>query len=236
MSVENQWFVRLPAGNVITVSLDDLDAAFQRGDIDENTLVFKQGMKEWLPLGEAAGLDDEPHASHAPVATAPPPYASPLAVQEVDAYSVRPMAFDMPNSVDSLDAEYGETSLKPSKKKLIFGVLAAAAVIGLGIIGATSVAGANPSAANASMAPAVAAVAPPPAVTAIPVAAPQEDHRLSDDQKKALMVHDDKLKADQAKKAQERAAKAPRPSVKRTKAKDPMIKGGNKYDPLNASL
>jgi len=37
MSVENQWYVRLPNGNVITVSLDDLDAAFQRGDVTEAT-------------------------------------------------------------------------------------------------------------------------------------------------------------------------------------------------------
>jgi hypothetical protein len=253
MSAPSQWYVRLPNGNVITVSLDQLDAGFQRGDIDENTLVFKQGMKEWLPLGAAAGLDDEvsgvddtikaptssPHA-FAPASPTLAPYA-----QEPDAYSVRPVAFDMPSyDASSIDVGDDYPAPKSGKKKVFFAIAAVAAVIGLGIVGVTQVSGGDAAAAAAAIATqapanAAAAVAPPAAdpIPAMPVA----DNRLSDDQKKALMKLDDKTKSDQAKKAQDRADRAAKAATKSSwkrkgKGKEPFVKGGNQYDPLNASL
>jgi hypothetical protein len=211
MSVESQWYVRLANGNVITVSLDDLDAAFQRGDVNESTLVFRQGMKEWLPLGEAAGLDEandttqtappemqQPAAQIAQLApiTAPPSSMTPFAVSvaPVSQYTVQPstmpVAFDTPASFDPY---MDEPQFKSSKKKVIFGVIAAAAVIGLGIVGLSSIKGTDPAAASTNVAPVVAAAAaPPPAATTIPEAAPTPQNRLSDEQRKALMSFDDK--------------------------------------------
>jgi hypothetical protein len=256
MSAESQWFVRLPNGNVVTVSLDQLDAGFQRGDIDENTLVFKHGMKEWLPLGQAAGIDDEVSGaddtikapSSSPTAFAPAsPTVSPLApYSEPDAYSVRPVAFDMQPAFDHSSIDIGDEYAPPksSKAKIIFGFAAAAAVIGLGIFGATQMTGGDAAAAAAAIATqapanAAAAVAPPRAADPIPAVA-VSDNRLSDDQKKALMKFDDKTKADQAKKDQARADRAAKAAQKwtgkRGKGKEPFVKGGSKYDPLNASL
>ena len=254
MSAPSQWYVRLPNGNVVTVSLDDLDAGFQRGDIDENTLVFKQGMKEWLPLGQAAGLEDEVSGaddtvrapSSSPHAFAPAsPTVTPIA-GEPDAYSVRPVAFDMPMyEHSSLDIGDDFAQPKSGKKKVFFALAAAAAFIGLGIVGATQISGGDAAAAAASLATqapanAAAAVAPPPAADPIP-AMPVADNRLSDDQKKALMKFDDKTKAEQAKKDQARADRAAKAATKSSwkrkgKGKEPFVKGGNQYDPLNASL
>jgi hypothetical protein len=260
MSVENQWHVRLPNGNVITVSLDDLDAAFQRGDVTEETLVFRQGMKEWLPLGQAAGLDDEEdtsqdapaHVAHSQVGPQPfvpvsaPSSMSPVAVPvsqysmpQVD--SVRPVAFETPGSFGAVGLnDFDDAPFKTNnKKKVIFGAIAVAAAIGLGVLGLSAVKGADPSAAESNVAPKVAAAAaPPPAVTSIPEASPQGQNRLSDEQRKALMSFDDKQKAEAAKKAADRAAKMPKPRAggKHTKEKDVFVKSGNKYDPLNGAL
>jgi hypothetical protein len=256
MSAESSWFVRLPNGNVVTVSLDQLDAGFQRGDIDENTLVFKHGMKEWLPLGQAAGIDDEVSGaddtvrapSSSPTAFAPAsPTVSPLApyAAEPDAYSVRPVAFDMQPAYSSLDIGDDYAPPKSGKMKVLFGLVAAAAVVGLGIFGASQMTSGDAAAAAAAIATqapanAAAAVAPPPAADPIP-AVPVADNRLSDEQKKSLMKFDEKTKADQAKKDQARADRAAKAAqkwtgAKRGKGKEPFVKGGSKYDPLNASL
>lgn len=260
MSVESPWYVRLPNGNVITVSLDDLDAAFQRGDVTEETLVFRQGMKEWMPLGQAAGLDEAndttqtapPQVALAPVApvAAPSsmaPFAVPVSqcsVAQVDPSlpsTVRPVAFDTPGGFDPYtdDAPFKSTG---NKKKVIIGAIAVAAAIGLGIVGLSTMKGADPSVAEANVAPKTAqmaaAAAPPPAATTIPEASPQGQNRLSDEQRKALMSFDEKTKSDAAKKAADRAAKMPKAhgGGRRTKEKDVFVKGGNKYDPLNSSL
>lgn len=50
------WLVKTTSG-VRTWSLDDLDAAFQRGEVDEKTFVFTSGMTEWTPLGVIANID-----------------------------------------------------------------------------------------------------------------------------------------------------------------------------------
>jgi hypothetical protein len=59
-AVEPLWHVRLPSG-MVTMTLDDLDAAFQRGSISEQTLIARQDESCLRPLGVVAGLFDEPH-------------------------------------------------------------------------------------------------------------------------------------------------------------------------------
>jgi len=50
MHDDDLWFVQLPGGAVRAMSLDDLDAAFQSGTIDEDTLVRRDGQSAWTKL------------------------------------------------------------------------------------------------------------------------------------------------------------------------------------------
>jgi hypothetical protein len=76
MSSGELWFVKLPNGDVHHVTLDQLDAAFQDGHINENTPVLADGATQWTTLGKAAGLEDEA-SPPAPVA-APSPTPAPV--------------------------------------------------------------------------------------------------------------------------------------------------------------
>jgi hypothetical protein len=58
-SAEGIWFVQTRSG-IQTWTLDDLDLAFQRGDIDAETPVFTSGMDDWETLGVIAELDAPP--------------------------------------------------------------------------------------------------------------------------------------------------------------------------------
>jgi hypothetical protein len=59
------WHVKMPSGDVYTVSVEQLDEAFQGGHIDENTLVMQDGMSGWATLGEVLGGDDDESADSA---------------------------------------------------------------------------------------------------------------------------------------------------------------------------
>ncbi|HTV19815.1 MAG TPA: GYF domain-containing protein [Polyangiaceae bacterium] len=87
------WMVKTRSG-VRTWSLDELDAAFQRNEVDANTYVFTSGMTEWTPLGVIANLeaaaandtdvvleDDEGDApdNHARTTPTEPPRSRPVA-------------------------------------------------------------------------------------------------------------------------------------------------------------
>ncbi len=74
MSSADLWFVKLANGDVHHVSIDQLDAAFEAGHIDANTLVLPEGSTQWVRLGEAAGLDDAPQPA------APSPTPAPVTV------------------------------------------------------------------------------------------------------------------------------------------------------------
>ncbi|HEY8074839.1 MAG TPA: hypothetical protein VIF62_12035, partial [Labilithrix sp.] len=54
-----KWHVLLAKGET-TMSLDELDAAFQDGRVDANTLVKPPDAKLWTRLGPLAGLDETP--------------------------------------------------------------------------------------------------------------------------------------------------------------------------------
>src|SRR5579862_5715260 len=76
MSVdENLWYVKLADGDVERVTLDQLDEAFQKGQIDENSMVLAAGSEQWMKLAELLGLSE----GAAPPAAAPPPPAQPVA-------------------------------------------------------------------------------------------------------------------------------------------------------------
>jgi len=47
-----EWLVQLASGDVRIMTLDELDAAFQSGTVDENTLVRHDGAKKWSKLAD----------------------------------------------------------------------------------------------------------------------------------------------------------------------------------------
>ena len=217
------WYVRLDAGDVRVLTLEQLDDWFQRGRITGKTEVLAEGETTWRTLAEVAGLDDEPAKPViAPPLSAPPPPV----VSDVGA----DLDFDVP------------PALRSSKKKgvgIAFGVTVA--VIGVALVvtkwGARADGPAS-AAANAAANAATQVTAPPPKVDPPAAPPPAAKPTLTDDQRKAL------LSADRArdKAREERAAKikASKPRPVRTrrapKSGNPFRKGGDKFDPLNSSL
>ncbi len=68
---EEQWMVAIAPGNVQMMDVEQLDAAYQAGQINDNTMVWTQGMDAWLPLAKVIGGEESP-AEAAPVADAAP--------------------------------------------------------------------------------------------------------------------------------------------------------------------
>jgi len=226
MTVQDLWHVKLPSGDILTVTLDQLDGAFADGHVDASTLVREAGTTEWSTLGAMAGLDEAgPVARPAPAPSAPrvDPFVVPTPGYPMAPSSMAPMAFDLDD----------ELAFAP-KRKPVGAVLAVCgacaflilAAIGLGNSSAPAVAAATQNAKTEThlsappQAP-VQAAAVEPAKVAEPVA-PQ----LTEAQKKAVQAADKKLKQ----KAGKKAAPAKKP------AKDPFVKGGSKHDPLNKTL
>ena len=166
--------------------------------------------------------------------------------------SVRPLAYDISSTTDFADDDFDPdmASLRTSKKKLVFGVLGAAAVVAIGVVGMTKVtasAAVSASNANASIAQAAAAAAPAPAkpqtTTPADVGVNLDSlpgSRLSDDQKAALSKMDKKLAEQQAAKEAALAEKAAKRAAthhgKFKAGKSGFHEGGDPHDPLNAKL
>ncbi len=216
------WDVQLRNGVMDIMTLDQMDAAYEGGRIDESTLVRMRGTAEWSTLGAIAGLDAPAAAAVAP---APQPSVPPAAP------SFAPPAYSSPNSmapmVADMDFDVPPEALRSSRKPVFIAgaaIAAVVAVIGFVVLGSSS----EP--------PAAAAAPPPPAAQPLPVDAPVKvdapaTDRLSEDQKRALLSQDQKK--DQARK--KHAAPASNPG-KRPSSGPVFHKGGNQYDPLNSNL
>lgn len=59
MTSHELWEVNLSSGQILTVTLDQLDQGFADGHVTESTLVRAFGTLEWSTLADLAGLDDE---------------------------------------------------------------------------------------------------------------------------------------------------------------------------------
>lgn len=214
------WDVQLRNGVMDIMTLDQMDAAYEGGRIDESTLVRMRGTTEWSTLGAIAGLD------------APAPPAAPQASVPAAAPSFAPPAYSSPNSmapmVADMDFDVPPEALRGSRKPVYIAgaaIAAVVAVIGFVVLG------------SSSEAPSTAAAAPPPpAAEPVPVAAPAKvdapaSDRLSEDQKRALLSQDQKKEQSRKK----HAAPAGNPG-KRPSSGPVFHKGGNQYDPLNSNL
>jgi hypothetical protein len=180
------WYVRLPTGEVRAMTLDEVDAAYQAGHIDEETAMLRHGTTRWAKLRDLAGLDsaqvDEsgptiPHSGNTPTARpapAPPPSARPVGsvptpgAFAVDFPSVRPVASDVDGSQ--------ELSLPPGfrrdrRKAVMIAGLAAGLLLGVGLALTQLNTSAEPATAAAVS---VSTVDPtlPPVVAATPLSSP----------------------------------------------------------------
>jgi len=226
---EEIWLVQIGHATR-AMTLDELDAAFNDGTVDEDTFVRRDGATKWVRLrDELAGSEPAP----APAYSMPVPVLSPTPAPVVyhQYNSVRPVVSEI--DMDELDVE-SPFAKKSGKGKFVAMGLVAAAVVGGLAFGATKLKNAPVASVNASVVQAVqapqAVTPPPPAQTTPAVQKPA----LNDDQKKALADKDTKFsqKQDALKKA-----RANQIVPKRGKTQPPPFsKGGSAYDPLNAKL
>jgi hypothetical protein len=224
------WDVEIASGIVRTMTLDELDEAYQRGSVHESTRVRQSGAPNWSTLAAVAGAEDadygsesytpEPTNSISPMqVTVPPPPAVPREFAHL------------------ADLDDDEELFRPKKTKkaavaaAIVGVAALAGAVAFGVTRASS--------ADLMQAAAGAAVAaPPPAVTALPAPAEtaSDTRNLSDDQRRALLEADQKRAAEAEKKRAKNAAHHAGGHRHGKKSGDGLLKGGDKFDPLNGNL
>lgn len=78
MSGDDLWRVRIAPGEEKVLTLEQVDDLFRLEMIDENTLLWQEGMSEWLPLRVVAGLDESEDAADAEEIRAAAPAALPV--------------------------------------------------------------------------------------------------------------------------------------------------------------
>lgn len=232
------WDVELPHGEIRTMTLDDLDAAYQAGEIEESTRVRRAGSAAWSTLAIVAGLDDDTGpASEVNVPVSGPHSLSPTALSVAPP---PPHADGTPRPpVADLDLDdVSETAFKKSKSGLVFGVLGAAAVVAVvAVFGSKALAKADAAQEAAKAAAAVKETWNPHAAMDLPPAEIEKARaKLTDEQRKRLEEADRKRAEEAARKAAERVKNAPAPRTHRAKSTEPFVKGTSKYDPLNGSL
>ena len=218
------WNVAMASGEIRSMTVDELDTAFDDGSINVNTRVLPPGTTEWVRLGKAAGLDSPQTAPVAPSLPPPPPVQS-----------FPPVAFDGLGSSGSSD--FDPALLNPPKNRGILYGLGGVAVFG--ILFAAFSGSEGPPATNAAAGLAVNAAKPTPAAvdvapqkpaqTAAPAAA-----QLTDEQRKALLEADKKVEA----KRKGKGAPVPggRGPTTRPNEANPFNNGGDAHDPLNSKL
>lgn len=213
------WQVQLPNGEVHPATLDQLDAAFERGMVDATTMVLGPGAKAWARLGDLAGIEEEP----------PAPAAPPIGMDAVVGPStLRPLVSEL-----DLPPFQPQSSKKRGMAIAIAALVAVggAAVFALGHEGPTSAVAAGSGAADAQVATPPKPEPPKPAAEPTPSAtAPAST--LSDEQRKAL------ADADKARLSKLKARAVPSRGASRPpkSGPDPFHKGGDPHDPLNSAL
>ncbi|HEY2516294.1 MAG TPA: hypothetical protein VGI39_35730 [Polyangiaceae bacterium] len=55
-----RWYAKISSGDVAAMTLDELDAAYERGVVDADTLVLAPEAAAWVKLGELAALSESP--------------------------------------------------------------------------------------------------------------------------------------------------------------------------------
>jgi hypothetical protein len=222
MSVNEIWQVKTAGGEVRSLSLDELDDAFQNGSIDGSALVLAPNATAWERLSDVAGLEEPSPASYPPVALA---------------NSIAPISSDQA-ALDSSDLDLETADLRPKRRGAVVALAAGALVLsGLALAfvryGGHS---ADIVVAAAGQSQAVVEANVPAATSPAKPAAETLDvpkGQLTEQQKQRLAEQD---KAREAARAARKAKTPAHVQKGTTKASNPFHKGGNKYDPLNSSL
>jgi hypothetical protein len=240
------WHVQLASGDVLIMSLDELDDAFNGGLIHEDTYVLQHGSKEWERLGKVAGLDapepaPAPKAAPRAQAAAVPTFVLPPTPMS----SMRPVVSEI-SDLDLDEAPFRRRSKKKGLTVAFVGLLviggAAFAAVRLGVLRIPANPYFGPQAQAAAAAPAlesnIAAAVVPPAQ-----AAPKPSYdlsglnatppKLNDEQRRALLEAD---KVREAKHKTTRTSTPKRSSGPRHHEPTPFHKGGDPHDPLNSAL
>jgi hypothetical protein len=260
------WSVAIAPDNIQTMTLDQLDDAFQRGLITDNAMVWTDGMDNWMRLREVLGDEEPAPAQPAPVQAAP--VRAPVAASAFPqvAAAPAPAPGSAPNSLApvamapamnapvglSLGDDLDLDGFGMAKKKAKWPFVAAAAVLvgGLGFT-AANLSGGELDASKATSA----ALAPGDQPIGSPV--PAEEKPLSGGGYKISAAEEAKFKAEEAKEAEQRdrvaaalaakPAEEPKPAAhksgggghhraKKQSSSSGLHKGGSKFDPLNGSL
>jgi hypothetical protein len=249
---EDQWYANLDNGEVRLMTLEELDRAFQNGEIHERTLVVKAGDEQWQTLAEVAGIDEDP----APAAAAPwPPAVAPAAVAtswppavapasapfapsaapasfapppSAPPHSMAPVVQDLP--VWDLDAP----AFKPKRT----GLYVALGAVALAVAGISVAIGSAPEEAPSAalesppgVAVPKAAAAPAPEPARPSPAEPGGEERFSEEMKQALLAADEQRQGRVKQKRGQRST-----SRRPNKSGSVFTKGGSAYDPMNGSL
>lgn len=230
---EELWRVQLGTGEIRLMTLDALDHAFNEGIVDARVPVLPPGASAWTTLGEAAGLEEE----------APRPQDTPsLSPVAISAPSVPPRGLEaQPSSALDLDLPDTFDELRPRRRGLIFGGVAAAAAVGLMLavvaarLGSSMATTSDIKAAAAVQAPAAAVESIPSKADPKPEAKPENGGKpeLSDWQKRMLIDADKARETKTKAKNAEKASKAP---AAKPKSKSGLLNGGDRFDPLNGAL
>ncbi len=104
---EDIWHVQLPTGEVRVFTLDQLDAAFQVGMIDEGCYVRRDGAMKWRTLAEelAAEAEPQPQVQPQPMPAPQPVQTTAPVVSYQPIYSTAPI-------VSSIDEDEIPASLR----------------------------------------------------------------------------------------------------------------------------
>jgi hypothetical protein len=138
MHDDEMWLVKLDDGHVRTMTLEELDAAFQRDEIHERTMICRDGGDRWITLAEELGLESPPPPS-APRSTSP---------------SVLPVVADTGN-----DHDHHAFSGSRKGTRVIAGVLGTLVLGAFGVFAATTAVNASHTRARAALASQLAAAA-----------------------------------------------------------------------------
>jgi hypothetical protein len=77
------WYVRSSGGGVHRLTLDDLETAFQAGQVNARTMVVPEDDVRWRRLGDLAGIEIEPTTRSRPV-----PYSDrPVSIDSSNTYA-----------------------------------------------------------------------------------------------------------------------------------------------------
>ncbi len=225
VDVTGSWRVRFGADDVREMTLDQLDAAFQEGLVNEETMVLEHGATEWAKLGHVAGIDASEAEGRTATAADPQDAQADLAA-DLAPDSVAPTALEVYASDDEAPVEF-----RSRKRGVVVGLAAAALALFGAVVAVTSFSGTPGSVAAAGASSPVVdphRLPQPVAESSAPAFTP----RLTEAQTRAL------LEADKAREAKQQLnrPKAPPPRGPRPKSAPVFHEGGNDHDPLNAKL